>query len=527
MAQTLADAIAEAFADHGVKRMFGVPGGGSSLDLIDAAARRRIEFILCRTETAAALMAAVTGELTGVPGIALTGIGPGAASATNGIAYAALERAPVVHLADAHAEGATAPPHQIFDQRALFAPITKAQARLDPETGATRIRSLLDLASAAPAGPVHIDLSSRDAGENAAAPEYAPAMRKPALDADAVERTLSIIAGCRRAVLIVGLQARSCAAATGRLAEALGAPVMLTYKAKGVVADDHPLTAGLFTGARRDAEVLSEADLILFCGVDPVEMIPGEWIYGAPAVVVSTSAGLAWPFTPETEIAGPLGRSLEALADSVNGTAWTAAEIAVLRRALRNPLTGDGHTAESVIETLAAAAPERPRLAVDAGAHMFSVMARWPARRPHDVLKSNGLSTMGFAVPAALAGWLEEPERRALAVTGDGGMAMCLGELSTAARLGAKLTVIVLNDAALSLIDIKQQRRQHPPLGVRYPSVDFAAAARGMGCAAWTVGRREPLESAVAEALAHDGPGLIDIDVDPAGYRDQLAALRG
>lgn len=104
---------------------------------------------------------------------------------------------------------------------------------------------------------------------------------------------------------------------------------------------------------------------------------------------------------------------------------------------------------------------------------------------------------------------------------------MCLGELSTAARLGAKLTVIVLNDAALSLIDIKQQRRQHPPLGVRYPSVDFAAAARGMGCAAWTVGRREPLESAVAEALAHDGPGLIDIDVDPAGYRDQLAALRG
>lgn len=104
---------------------------------------------------------------------------------------------------------------------------------------------------------------------------------------------------------------------------------------------------------------------------------------------------------------------------------------------------------------------------------------------------------------------------------------MCLGELSTAAGLGARLTVIVLNDAALSLIDVKQQRRQHPPVGVRYPSVDFAAAARGLGCAAWTVGRREPLQPVLAEALAHDGPGLIDIDVDPSGYRDQLASLRG
>ena len=527
MAQTLAEAVAEAFADLGVKRMFGVPGGGSSLDLIDAAARRRIEFVLCCTETAAALMAAVTGELAGVPGIVLTGIGPGAASAANGIAYAALERAPVVHLADTHAAGATAPPHQIFDQQALFAPITKAQARLDPETGATRIRSLLALASADPAGPVHVELSSSEAGAQAADPEDAPAAEEQTQDMLALERAAALVAHCRRAALIVGLQSRSCAAATGRLADALRAPVMLTYKAKGVVADDHPLTTGLFTGAKRDAVVLSEADLILFCGVDPVEMIPGEWIYDAPAVVVSTSAGLAWPFTPEAEVVGPLGRSLAALAASVDGTAWTTTEIAALRRALHSPLTGDGHTAESVIETLAGTAFERPRLAVDAGAHMFSVMARWPARHAHDVLKSNGLSTMGFAVPAALAGWLEEPDRRALAVTGDGGMAMCLGELSTAARLGARLTVVVLNDAALSLIDIKQQRRQHPPLGVRYPSVDFAAAARGMGCAAWTVGRHEPLEPVLAEALAYDGPGLIDIDVDPSGYQDQLAALRG
>jgi len=180
-----------------------------------------------------------------------------------------------------------------------------------------------------------------------------------------------------------------------------------------------------------------------------------------------------------------------------------------------------------VIDAIAEAAPPGARLAVDAGAHMFSAMARWPARLPHDVMKSNGLSSMGFAVPAALASWLEQPERHTIAVTGDGGMMMCLAELSTAARLGAAMTVVVLNDAALSLIDIKQQRQQRPPLGVRYPRPDFATAARGMGCASWTVAALDPLEFALAEAFETEGPTLLDVSIDPSGYREQLMALRG
>ena len=103
---------------------------------------------------------------------------------------------------------------------------------------------------------------------------------------------------------------------------------------------------------------------------------------------------------------------------------------------------------------------------------------------------------------------------------------MCLAELSTAARLGCRLTVIVLNDAALSLIDVKQQRRQDRPIGVRYPAVDFAALAMGQGCRAWKVGPHKPLQPAINSALAHDGASLIDVEVDPEPYGDQLAALR-
>ena len=530
---TLAESIASTLAANAVKRIFGVPGGGSSLDLIDAASRAGIEFVLCRTETAAAIMAAVTGELTGVPGVVLTGIGPGAASVVNGIAYASLERAPVIVITDAHDESAVAPPHQIFDQQALFAPISKAQRRLTPENGAAEFAELFSLAAAEPPGPVHIDLSARDAGaEIRTEPVIVPSPAR-GIDEDAFERATALLATARRPALIVGHQCRAAdrAAAANAVARALGGPVMTTYKAKGVVPEDNRLNVGLFTGAKLDGAVLGTADLIVFCGVDPVEIIPGKWNYAAPVVVLSETGGLAWPFEADAEIAGPVAVSAGRLANTATAGAWSGGEIADLKSRIRetvaNNASSTGWSPDSVVDAVAAAAPTGARLAVDAGAHMFSAMARWPTTLPHGAMKSNGLSSMGFAVPAALASWLEQPHRHAVALTGDGGMMMCLAELSTAARLGAALTVVVLNDSALSLIDIKQQRQQRPPLGVRYPKADFAAVARGMGCKAWSVGEADPLDAALAEVFAAEGPTLIDVTVDPSGYRDQLIALWG
>lgn len=531
---TLAAAIAATLSTRGVKRIFGVPGGGSSLDLIDAAAQADIEFILCRNETAAAIMAAVTGELTGIPGVVLTGIGPGAASVVNGIAYASLERAPVIVITDAHEETAIAPPHQIFDQQAMFAPISKAQRRLTPASGTADFEELFDLAAAEPPGPVHVDLSAQDAAAPAASPPGHTLPAPPVPDAAALSRAGELIGAATRPVVIVGHQCRAAdrAAAANELVHALSGPAMPTYKAKGVVSEHGAHFVGLFTNARYDHELLAQADLIVFCGADPVEMIPGGWPHDAPVIVLSETPGLAFPFDAAVEIAGPVAASAARLARTPAPSAWSEDEIAALRHGIIETLAngnadGQGRAPDTVIDAVAAAAPPGARLAVDAGAHMFSAMARWPAEAPHDVMKSNGLSSMGFAVPAALASWIEQPDRRTVAITGDGGMMMCLAELSTAARLGAALTVVVLNDAALSLIDIKQQRQQRPPLGVRYPRPDFATAARGMGCESWTVAALDPLEFALAEAFGTEGPTLVDVSVDPSGYRDQLTALRG
>jgi acetolactate synthase-1/2/3 large subunit len=532
---TLARAVAETLASCGVTRMFGVPGGGSSLDLIDAGAACGIEFVLCRTETAAAIMASVTGEITGVPGVVLTGIGPGAASVVNGVAYASLERAPLVVFTDTHEAGAVAPPHQIFDQRALFRPISKAQVRLSPEGGVREISRLLDLAVTWPRGPVHVDLSAGDAGARIPATKSSP--ETPAVPPRAgplpedIARAAAMIRAAKRPAVIAGLEVRDDAASSAvrALVAKLRAPAMATYKAKGAINDRDPLTMGMFTSAKSDSVLLAAADLVILAGVDPVEMIPGPWRTDAGTVVLARSPGLAYPFRPDAEVVGPVEVSAAALADGAVRAGWHPDEVARIRDAIRGAgrVAAKGRTADEVVEAVQAAAPAGVRCAVDAGAHMFSAMGCWRADAPHGVLKSSGLSTMGFALPAALAAWLVEPGRRTVALTGDGGMMMCLGELSTASRLGAKTTVVVLNDAALSLIDIKQQRQQRPPLGVRTPRADFAAAARGMGCAAWTVGETDSLEDALKAAFAVDGPALVDVAVDPGGYRDQLAGLRG
>ena len=149
---------------------------------------------------------------------------------------------------------------------------------------------------------------------------------------------------------------------------------------------------------------------------------------------------------------------------------WFPVHAHLHRRFLLVPASGQGPelgTKFELLEVAAALAAPGTRITVDSGAHMFSIMALWRAAAPHDVLKSNGLSTMGFALPAAIAAALVEPARPVIAFTGDGGLMMCLAELATAAQHGCRLTVVVLNDAALSLIDVKQRRQQRPPEGVR------------------------------------------------------------
>ena len=534
MDRTLVQGLAAALRARGVRRAFGVPGGGSSLDVIDALAAEGIDFVLTGGETGGALMAAVTAELGGAPGVAIAAVGPGAASAVNGIAYASLERAPVLLITDVAAveEGRHAL-HQRLDQGALFAPLAKGCLRPAPGDGLGRIEALLDAATAHPAGPVQIDLSvpaaAAPAGGGARGPAAAPA---PAPDPGAIAAAGRLLAGAARPLIVAGMEARAHAASTAlrAFARALGCPVMTTYKAKGAIAETAPLALGCFTGAAAEARCLEAVDLLILFGLDPVELIPGRWPFDRPILSLSVHRDYDYPAVPTVAVHGALRLSAAALVEAPRAPAWREAELAALRDRLRGlaAMAGAGaRTAQDVVAAVRRAAPGRARLTVDSGAHMFSAMALWRAGAPNDVLKSNGLSTMGFALPAAVAAALEEPARPVIAMTGDGGLQMCLAELATAARLGCRIVVVVLNDSRLSLIDVKQQRQQRPCKGVRYQAIDYAAVARGLGCGGDRVSAADPLEPALARAFARDGPVLVDAAIDPAAYNAQFEALRG
>ena len=525
---TLAQALAEGFQRHGVRRIFGVPGGGSALPIIDASKALGIEFILARSESAASIMAAVTGELSGMPGVVLACAGPGAASLTNGAAYAKLEQAPLLLLTDGPASSL----HQRYDQNALFAPITKHQGRLTPEYGITDVEEALTLACQAPMGPVQMNINATGAVTLATGRVGARRSDDPPPPAETVAAAAALIERSRKPLLLVGLEARYGAAPDWalRLAEALDCPVLSTYKAKGVVPDRHPRMVGMFTGAASEFQAIEAADLILTFGVDPVEFIAGPWTHDAPVVEIRTADLPRILNQPALRLIGPICATAEALlAEDTGNSDWTGDVIDDLNRTIteRVAISSNAHTAHSVTRAIVEAAPGRIRASVDAGAHMISAMSLIDADLPFGALKSNGLSTMGYALPAAIASALHDPETPAVAITGDGGLMMCLAELTTAAEHGCGVITVVLNDSALSLIDVKQQFQKLDRAGVSFAPVDYAAIARAMGIAAWQVGPGDNMIEAMRAAYAHGGPALIDVTIDASVYKEQVAALRG
>ncbi|MGE0715770.1 MAG: thiamine pyrophosphate-binding protein [Alphaproteobacteria bacterium] len=526
------DALIDALARRGVRRIFGVPGGETSLDVIATAAARGIAFVLARQETAAAIMAAAEAEVTGTPGVLLTTRGPGLANAVNGIACAALERAPLCVVSDgfsaAHRGYVT---HQFYDHAALTAPLAKGYSRLDGGDAAATVEALLDRAASAPAGVVHLDLTADATRGDAGA--RSPGEPPAAVAASVPGEVRALLAAARRPIVLCGLEAAAdpgAVAAIRRLVARLACPALVTYKAKGIVADDDPAYVGLFTGGSLEAGCVGEADLIVLAGLDPVELIPQPWRYAAPVVDIAAAARELHYVRAAATLTGPVGAGVAALADAAVPSAWDPGAIAAHRARMAGRLAWSGSGALSPLDIVTAAqeaAGERARCTVDAGAHMFAATALWRCRNPRDLLISNCLSTMGFALPAAIAGALAEPERAVVAFTGDGGLAMCLGELATAAQTGARVVVVVLNDAALSLIDIKQQQRQMARDGVALGRADFAAVAEGLGVRGYRAHDLPGYRAALAAAFAGEGPALIDALVVPDGYLAQMTALRG
>ncbi|ODU55616.1 MAG: hypothetical protein ABS99_07180 [Acetobacteraceae bacterium SCN 69-10] len=426
--------LADMLRQLGVTRVFGVPGGGSSLDLIEGAKATGLPFTLVRHETAGMMMASVTADLTGRPGAMLVTKGPGVANAVNGVACAALERSPVFLVADGFTDKQRGyVTHQLFDQVALVAPVTKAQAQVSgPDIAAETLR-LAEAACAAPAGPVLLEMNG-PAAQAAAVARQVPAPPPAASAASAdIAAAQALLAAARRPVVIAGLEARDEAtcAALRTLVQRLGCPALVTYKAKGVIADADPHYAGIFTGGEAEAAIISQADLILLVGADPVEFILQPWRYAAPTIDIALFARPIHYITPTTACIGALGPSLDALTAIAAASAWhvsdIAAHLAHMAEALSFPGTEAAIGPQRIVEMAAAACRRHgvdARVSVDAGAHMISAttsppwVLRCPPPLPRPCMTPPARCSPSPAMAAWRCAWANwPPPRRAAHVS--------------------------------------------------------------------------------------------------------------
>ncbi|WP_298837502.1 thiamine pyrophosphate-binding protein [uncultured Roseobacter sp.] len=531
-----ADALARRLFDAGCRFAFGMPGG-EVLTLVDALEAAGIRFILTKHENAAAFMAEGVYHRTGAPGILVATVGPGALNGVNAVANAHQDRVPVIVLAGAvDADEAQTYTHQVLDQQAVFRPITKASFSLVPGAAHVIADKAVAIATEGRPGPVHIDvpISVADALVAALAPATRTDAAKVAPAGPDLEKARSWLAAAQRPLLIVGLDAMNDGA--GERLEAFAtkhnSPVITTYKAKGLLAEDHPLAlggAGLSPLADRHLlPLVAKADLIICLGYDPIEMRTGwrdAWDPRHQNVIdITAEPNHHYMHQSGLNFIADCVASLDALSDGLDAVdTWTGGEIEATAQALSGAFPKDDDWGPAgVIATCRDVLPRETLATVDSGAHRILLSQMWECYEPRALTQSTALCTMGCAIPLAMGAQVAEPDRPVVSFSGDAGFLMITGELSTAAELGLKTIFVVFVDASLSLIELKQRSRQMKNNGVDFARHDFAAIGRAFGGAGHTVTNRAELESALQSALTSDTFTVIAAEIDRGGYDGRI-----
>ena len=524
-----ADLIVATLRAAGVSHGFGIPSG-NVLPLLEAMRTGRLPYVLTAHEGSAAFAADVMGRLTGAPGLCIATLGPGATNLTTGVGNAWLDRSPLLALT------CNLPTAQLgrriqmaIDHHALFKPITKASLALREGRVASVLAEAIEIALSEPPGPVHLDLPEDVALADAA--EAVPALRAgrrlPAASEASLRRAVEMLGAATRPVAVIGASAMRLRD-PGRLRSVIERhrlPFATTTMAKGLIAETHPLSLGCIERARRrmQRELLRSADLVVGLGYDVVEVEYEAWIGKVPLLSLDVDAVDAdASVTIAHETVGDLDAALEWLAGQPPARPEWPADMPArhreaFQRALRPPAAG--FAPHHAIDAVRQALPRDGILAFDVGAHTHQIASQWTAHAPRTFLITNGWSSMGFGLPAAIAAKLARPERAVVALVGDGCFQMTAGEVAVARRLGLALPIIVLDDGWLSLIQVKQVRRGLGLYGtdlgeherVEPPAHYFGVPAVGVRSAA-------ALTRALTDALAANHPTVIEAAVDPGHY---------
>ena len=521
--------------NEGVDVIFGLPGE-ETLALTDALVDSTIRFVPVRHEQGAAFMADVYGRLTGRAGVCLATLGPGATNLVTGVADANLDRAPVVALTgQAGRDRVHKESHQYVDIVHLFRPITKWNARVEvgrviPEV----VRKAFKLAQTEKPGACHLELPEDVADElveAASRPLSTERPRRPSPDRLALRQAAELIDRAKRPLLFAGNGViRGTASGALRLfSQKIGIPVVNTFMAKGCVPWDSELFLGTVGLQVRDYAScgFDLADLVLAVGYDPVEYAPTFWNPERDKTIIHldfTPAEVDSHYQPAVEVVADIREAIELLTDLCQVRRDPAPSRILhewILRELEEGSMDEGFPIkpQRLLHDVRSVLAPGDLVISDVGAHKLWIARLYPAYEPNTVLISNGYAAMGIALPGAIAAKLIHPERRVLAMSGDGGALMNIQELETAVRLGLNVVVLIFRDDAYGSIRMKQLTRYGRELGVAFGNPDFVRLAEAFGATGVRIEGAGELIPALKTAFASRGPVVVDVPVD---YRENL-----
>ncbi len=537
---TVTDLMAETMVNWGVTSVFGMVGH-SNLGLADALrlqeSKGKLNYYGIRHEGAAAFACSGYAKLTGKPAACLTIAGPGATNLMTGLWDAKVDRAPVLALTgqvDVQVLGPGA--FQEIDLHSAFAPVARFSQTVLHTSKHSELMTLACKNAIVERDVAHLifpdDVQTLPAGESASAsgPSGRIATHRIAPDDSSVADALKLIGESKRPIIIVGYGARESMDEVVALAEKLNAPVLTTFKAKGQISDHHPLAAGVLgrSGTPVASWFMNECDLILAFGSSfsnhtgitpkrPIIQVDFE------RMALGKFHGVSVP------VWGEIGITAQRLAGELGDAGHTVdqrPEIAerwgIWREEKASRLGDDqseGVASANIFAALSDAAPDDAVIAVDVGNNTYS-FGRYFECKDQRVLMSGYLGSIGFSFPAAIGAWAatqDQPEykgRKVISVSGDGGFGQYLGDFTTAVKYNMDITHVLLNNSELGKISKEQRAGEWPVWQTSLHNPSFAAFARLCGAKGLSVKSADQLRSALDEALAHDGPALVEIMTD-------------
>ena len=513
-----ADILAQRLYEAGCRHAFGMPGG-EVLTLVDALRRAGIRFTLIKHENSGGFMAEGTWHRTGAPGILVGTIGPGILNGVNTVANAWQDRVPLIVLTGCvDADEAQTYTHQVLDHQKVFDPVTKATFRLSAASAGIITDKAIGIATEGRPGPVMIDVPIGVADKMVEAPARPtrPAASAVIPSGPDMDRARDWLSQAVRPVMIAGLDAvnEGASDALRSFCERHNVPLITTYKGKGLMPEDHPLSlggAGLSPLADRVlVPFVQQADLIICAGYDPIEMRPGWRNIWDPARVnvidIAAVPNDHYMHQATLNFVASTGPTLEALSDgSPPQKTWQGDAITAARTALAQAFpTDEEWGAAAIVDQCRQTLPANTLASADSGAHRILLSQMWRCPEPRALVQSSALCTMGCAVPLAMGMSIADPDRTVVSFSGDAGFLMVAGELASAAELNLRTIFVVFVDNSLALIELKQRQRQMANEAVDFGAHDYAAIGRSFGGNGVTVSTRQDLIAALEEAQHAD-----------------------